>query len=122
MTPLMYIVSETEDTVRAGTTEDSDESHETLGKMTEHVQYEFYHFSDSSMILTGTDEIAHSVHGNRVISLSRLGEYIRTITCHSATCLAELVFLGEASRNGLASRLVSRCMLLVYDDISVYDI
>ena len=31
-----------EGTVRAGTPEDNEESHETLGKMTEHVHYEFH--------------------------------------------------------------------------------
>ena len=38
------VASETEDrgTVSAGTPEDSEESHETLGKMTEHIHNEFH--------------------------------------------------------------------------------
>ena len=38
MTDTLDVASEIEDTVRAGTTEDSEESHGTLGKMIEHVQ------------------------------------------------------------------------------------
>ena len=49
------------------------------------------------------------IGGNRVISLSRLGKYIKSITLHSSKCLAEVEFLGESSRRGLASVLVSRC-------------
>ena len=47
--------------------------------------------------------------GSRVISLSCLGEYIATINQHSLLCNANIHFLGEINRNGLASTLVSKC-------------
>ena len=47
--------------------------------------------------------------GSQVISLSCLGEYLATINQHSLLCNANIHFLGEVNRNGLASTLVSKC-------------
>ena len=61
------------------------------------------------LCITGPDDIPYPIDGNRVISLSRLGKYIQSITSHSAICLTAVEFLGESSRSGLASVLISRC-------------
>ena len=60
--------------------------------------------------LHAANGMQHTLDGNRMISLSRLGNYIRTIyhSSHTATCHSEVEFLGETSRSGLASILVSK--------------
>ena len=49
------------------------------------------------------------MNGNRIVSLSQLGQYINCVTKHAAECGVPVAFLGESSRDGLASVLVSQC-------------
>ena len=49
------------------------------------------------------------MNGNRIVSLSLLGQYINCVTEHAAECGVPVAFLGESSCYGLASVLVSRC-------------
>ena len=51
-----------------------------------------------------------SLAGNRVVSLVLLGQFIETITKHSASCCSSLRFLGESHRYGLASIMVCQCL------------
>ena len=52
------------------------------------------------------------MNGNRIVSLSLLGQYINCVTEHAAECGVPVAFLGESSRYGLASVLVSQCQSL----------
>ena len=51
-----------------------------------------------------------SLHGNWVISLVLLGQFIKTITAHSAMCQSSINFLGESCPHGLASVMVCQCL------------
>ena len=51
-----------------------------------------------------------SLEGNRVISLILLGQFIKTITEHSAQCHSPMNFLGESRHYGLASVMVCQCL------------
>ena len=51
-----------------------------------------------------------SLASNRVVSLVLLGQFIETITKHSASCCSSLRFLGESHRYGLASIMVCQCL------------
>ena len=51
-----------------------------------------------------------SLADNRKVSLILLGQFIETITKHSASCCSSLRFLGESHRYGLASIMVCQCL------------
>ena len=50
-----------------------------------------------------------TLHGNRVLSLEKLKEYIHCLTKHAASCGVPIGFLSESSRHGLATVFVSQC-------------
>ena len=51
----------------------------------------------------------YSLERNWVISLILLGQFIRTITEHSARCQSSMTYLGESHHYGLASVMVCQC-------------
>ena len=63
-----------------------------------------------------------SLAGNRVVSLILQGQFIETITKHSASCCSSLRFLGESHRYGLASIMVRMSMPKVLRTISIHQL
>ena len=49
-----------------------------------------------------------TIQGSRIINIDKLGEYVSSITQHSATCGGSVILSGE-KRAGLASILSSKC-------------
>ena len=50
------------------------------------------------------------MEGNRIVSLTLLGEYIRTLTQHAEQCKSQINFLEDSQHQGLASTLVLQCL------------
>ena len=51
----------------------------------------------------------YSSVGNRIVSLSLLGDYVQELTEHAAACGDQVQLLGESAVRGLCSVLVARC-------------